>query len=176
MAWEIVPVFALIAMAWWFLPRYWQGNITTVPEFLEQRFDRTTRLLMGAVMLITLVFNLLPFVLYSGGVAMSSVFHVPELLGISEPSSFLLMARNHRIVRRNLRRVRRHEGGGVVGYAVWRGLVGRRIYHSDPRADETGRRRFWRGPRARPGASGAEAESGRRAREATCRSARSSPA
>jgi SSS family solute:Na+ symporter len=92
MAWEIVPVFALIAMAWWFLPRYWKGNITTVPEFLEQRFDRGTRLLMGAVMLITLVFNLLPFVLYSGGVAMSSVFHVPEMLGMSEQSSFLLMA------------------------------------------------------------------------------------
>jgi SSS family solute:Na+ symporter len=92
MAWEIIPVFALIAMAWWFLPRYWSGNITTVPEFLEQRFDRGTRLLMGAVMLITLVFNLLPFVLYSGGVAMSSIFHVPELTGLSEQSSFLLMA------------------------------------------------------------------------------------
>jgi SSS family solute:Na+ symporter len=92
MAWEIVPVFALIAMAWWFLPRYWLGNITTVPEFLEQRFDRGTRLLMGVVMLITLVFNLLPFVLYSGGVAMSSVFHVPELFNISEQASFMLMA------------------------------------------------------------------------------------
>lgn len=92
MAWEIVPIFALIAMAWWFLPRYWRGNITTVPEFLEQRFDRGTRLLMGAVMLITLVFNLLPFVLYSGGVALSSIFHVPELMGISPQSSFMLMA------------------------------------------------------------------------------------
>lgn len=92
MAWEIVPVFALIAMAWWFLPRYWSGNITTVPEFLQQRFDRSTRLLMGAVMLVTLVFNLLPFVLYSGGLAMSSIFHVPELLGISEQASFMLMA------------------------------------------------------------------------------------
>ncbi|MGH7946927.1 MAG: solute:sodium symporter family transporter [Opitutaceae bacterium] len=92
MAWEVIPVFALIAMAGWFLPRYWLGNITTVPEFLEQRFDRGTRLLMGAVMLITLVFNLLPFVLYSGGVAMSSVFHVPQLAGISEQSSFMLMA------------------------------------------------------------------------------------
>src|SRR5215207_7898454 len=92
MAWEIIPVFALIAMAWWFLPRYWSGNITTVPQFLEQRFDRGTRLLMGAVMLITLIFNLLPFVLYSGGVAMSSIFHVPQLTGMSEQSSFMLMA------------------------------------------------------------------------------------
>lgn len=92
MAWEIVPVFALIAMAWYFLPRYWRGNIVTVPEFLEQRFDRSTRFLMGAVMLVTLVFNLLPFVLYSGALAMSSVFRLPELLGISEQAAFWLMA------------------------------------------------------------------------------------
>ena len=92
MAWEIVPVFTLIAMAWWFLPRYWSGNITTVPEFLEQRFDRTTRLLMGAVLLLTLVFNIIPFVLYSGGVAMSAIFHVPALLGVSDNVSFLAMA------------------------------------------------------------------------------------
>lgn len=92
MAWEIIPVFALIAMAWYFLPRYWRGNITTVPEFLEQRFDRTTRRLMGAVFLVTIAFNILPFVLYSGGVAMGSIFDVPELLGLTEAQSFTLMA------------------------------------------------------------------------------------
>jgi len=35
MAWEIEPAFALIAMAWYFLPWYSSGNITTVPQFLE---------------------------------------------------------------------------------------------------------------------------------------------
>jgi SSS family solute:Na+ symporter len=92
MAWEIVPIFALIAMAWYFLPRYWSGNITTVPEFLEQRFDRGTRRLMGAVFLITIAANLLPFVLYSGGLAMSSIFNVPQHLGITNEQSFTLMA------------------------------------------------------------------------------------
>jgi SSS family solute:Na+ symporter len=92
MAWEIVPVFALIAMAWYFLPRYWSGNITTVPEFLEQRFDRTTRRLMSIIFLITIAFNILPFVLYSGGVAMSSIFHVHEHLGITPSQSFTVMA------------------------------------------------------------------------------------
>ncbi len=92
MAWEVIPVFALIAMTWYFLPRYWSGNITTVPEFLEQRFDPTTRRLMGAVFIVTIAFNILPFVLYSGGVAMSSIFHVHELLGVTRPQSFLFMA------------------------------------------------------------------------------------
>lgn len=92
MAWEIVPVFALIAMAWYFLPRYWSGNITTIPEFLEQRFDRPTRRLLGAILLVTLTVNFLPFVLYSGGLAMSSIFRLPELLGISQSVSFAATA------------------------------------------------------------------------------------
>ena len=73
MAWEVVPVFALIAMAWYFLPRYWSGNITTVPQFLEQRFDVTARRIMGIVFIIAIALNILPFVLYSGGVAMSTM-------------------------------------------------------------------------------------------------------
>ena len=92
MAWEIVPVFALIAMAWYFLPRYWRGNITTVPQFLEQRFDATSRRIMGIVFIIAIALNILPFVLYSGGLAMSTIFHVPALLGLSETASFRLMA------------------------------------------------------------------------------------
>jgi solute:Na+ symporter, SSS family len=89
MAWEIIPVFSLIAMAWYFLPRYWAGNITTVPEFLEKRFDRPTRRLLGLIVLAALTFNFMPFVLYSGGIAMSSIFHLPELLGISPTASFI---------------------------------------------------------------------------------------
>ncbi|MDB6114885.1 MAG: putative sodium/myo-inositol cotransporter, partial [Lacunisphaera sp.] len=92
MAWEIVPVFALIAMAWYFLPRYWSGNITTVPQFLEQRFDAAARRIMGIVFIIAIALNILPFVLYSGGLAMSTIFHVPAHLGLSEVASFRLMA------------------------------------------------------------------------------------
>ena len=92
MAWEVLPVFALIAMAWYFLPRFWSGNITTVPEFLEQRFDATARRIMGIVFILTIALNILPFVLYSGGVAMSTIFHVHTHLGISEQASFQVMA------------------------------------------------------------------------------------
>lgn len=92
MAWEVVPVFALIAMAWYFLPQYWSGNITTVPQFLEQRFDATARRVMGIVFIIAIVLNILPFVLYSGGLAMSTIFHVHEHLGISQAASFKVMA------------------------------------------------------------------------------------
>lgn len=92
MAWEVIPVFALIGMAWYFLPRYWAGNITTVPEYLEQRFDPGTRRLLGLIVLAALTFNFMPFVLYSGGIAMSSIFRLPEVLGISPQLSFIVMA------------------------------------------------------------------------------------
>ncbi len=92
MAWEVVPVVALIAMAFYFLPRYWAGNITTIPELLESRFDRGTRRLLGIIVLAAITFNFMPFVLYSGGIAMGSIFHLPELLGVSPGVSFFAMA------------------------------------------------------------------------------------
>lgn len=92
MAWEVLPVFALILMASYFLPRYWAGNITTVPELLETRFDRGTRRLLGVIVLAAITFNFMPFVLYSGGIAMSSIFRLPELLGISPNQSFIATA------------------------------------------------------------------------------------
>jgi len=40
MAWEVVPVFALIAMAWYFLPRYWSGNIPRCRSFSNSASTR----------------------------------------------------------------------------------------------------------------------------------------
>lgn len=91
-AWEVVPVFALIALAWYFLPRYWSGSITTVPEFLEQRFDRTTRRLLGVVLLVTIAFSVLPFILYSGSVALGGLFRMHEQIGVTPAQSTALVA------------------------------------------------------------------------------------
>ena len=41
MAWEVVAVIALVLMALFFLPRFLRTGITTVPQFLEKRFDST---------------------------------------------------------------------------------------------------------------------------------------
>jgi solute:Na+ symporter, SSS family len=92
MAWEVVPVLALIALAYFFLPHYWAGNITTVPQFLEHRFDVTARRIMSVVLVLTLALNIMPFILYSGGVAMSTIFHLHERLGISEQAAFMVTA------------------------------------------------------------------------------------
>lgn len=88
MAWEVMSVFGLIALAWYFLPRYWSGKVATIPEFIQQRFDRVTRRVLSAILLTALVFVALPFVVYSGGVAMSAIFQLPERFGIGEGAAF----------------------------------------------------------------------------------------
>lgn len=39
MAWEATSAFALIALAFIFLPRLLKGGIATIPEFCEMRYD-----------------------------------------------------------------------------------------------------------------------------------------
>ena len=66
MAWEVVAVVALVLMALFFLPRFLKSGITTVPEFLEVRFDRTTRLITTSVFVLAYAAILLPIILYTG--------------------------------------------------------------------------------------------------------------
>lgn len=91
MAWEIIAAFAMVVMALFFFPRYWKGQITTVPEFLERRFDQQTRRILGAVFLISIFTNFLPFVLYSGAIGMNTLFGVPDLLGVSDGAAIWIM-------------------------------------------------------------------------------------
>lgn len=87
MAWEVVAVLALILMTLFFLPRFLKGGITTVPQFLELRYDRATQSLGNFVFLIAYAFLLLPIILYSGAVGLSHMMDLQALTGIDEPVS-----------------------------------------------------------------------------------------
>ncbi|MGJ8560362.1 MAG: solute:sodium symporter family transporter [Litorimonas sp.] len=84
MAWEVTAAISTIAMAMIFLPRYLKGAFTTLPEFLNNRYDPDVRRL--SVMLFMLGYGLvtIPSVLYSGSIAVIKIFDVPTLLGLSE--------------------------------------------------------------------------------------------
>ncbi len=73
-AWEALAAFAMIATALLFLPRYLASGFTTTPAFLEQRFDRGTRQLVSALFLFGYVTVLLPVVLYTGSLAIKTMF------------------------------------------------------------------------------------------------------
>lgn len=91
MSWEVTSGFTLVLMALIFLPRYLKGGFTTIPEYLERRYDKQTRNIVTGLFLLSLVLVTLPIVLYAGGIAMNSLFNVSELLGISNEDSLELV-------------------------------------------------------------------------------------
>lgn len=84
MAWETLAAIAIVITAVWFLPKYMKGGITTIPEFIEKRFDENTKAILSVLFLIAFAVVLLPTILYSGSLAFSTMFDLPVRLGMSE--------------------------------------------------------------------------------------------
>ena len=87
MAWETLAAIAIVFTAIFLLPRYLKGGLTTVPQFLETRYDKATKTITSGLFLSGYVIILLPIVLYSGSLALSTMFDVPSLLGVSNDAS-----------------------------------------------------------------------------------------
>lgn len=82
-AWEVTSALALIVAAVYFVPRYLRMGLTTIPEYLERRFDENTRSLIALFLLVSFAVTLLPFVLYTGAINLESIFNVSYVLGVS---------------------------------------------------------------------------------------------
>ena len=82
MAWEVVAVLALVAMALFFLPRFLQSGVTTVPEYLAQRFDEQTQSICTLIFLSAYALILLPIILYTGATGLIGILDIQSLLGI----------------------------------------------------------------------------------------------
>ncbi len=89
MVWEVVAVIALVFMAWFFLPRFLKSGVSTVPEYLQLRFDRSTQVISNIIFLIAYVVILLPMILYSGAVGMVDILDLTTSLGAFNPTSSL---------------------------------------------------------------------------------------
>ena len=108
MVWETLAAIAMVVTAMFLLPRYLKGGLTTVPGFLAKRFDVTTKTLTSVLFLTGYVVVLLPVILYSGSLAISGMFDIPELLGVTHTQSIWICV----------------WGIGIIGsiYAVFGGL------------------------------------------------------
>ncbi|CAL2094460.1 Uncharacterized symporter YidK [Tenacibaculum sp. 190524A05c] len=84
MAWETLAAIAMVVTAVFLLPRYLKSGLITIPQFLSERFDVTTKTLTSILFLSGYAIVLLPTILYSGSLAISGMFNVPELLGVSK--------------------------------------------------------------------------------------------
>ncbi|HGF3679263.1 TPA: solute:sodium symporter family transporter [Vibrio parahaemolyticus] len=82
MAWESTAAIATIIMALFFLPRYLKRGLTTIPEFLEERFDAHTRRMISMMCLIGYVIMANPVSLYLGSITIEKMFHIQEMVNI----------------------------------------------------------------------------------------------
>ncbi|WFB36439.1 solute:sodium symporter family transporter [Kiritimatiellota bacterium B12222] len=91
MVWEVGAVIALVAMALFFLPRFLRSGITTVPQFLYQRFGQSTHNICNLVFLSAYALILLPIILYTGATGMIGILNVQELLGLESARLTLIL-------------------------------------------------------------------------------------
>jgi SSS family solute:Na+ symporter len=82
--WEVTSALALVVAAIYFVPKYLRMGLTTIPEYLEKRFDGTTRSLVALILVVSFVVTLLPIVLYTGAINFESIFNISEVLGVSQ--------------------------------------------------------------------------------------------
>jgi len=88
MAWETLAAIAMVVTALWLLPKYMSKGITTIPEFIEGRFDENTKSILAVLFLIAFGIVLLPTILYAGSKAFITMFELPETLGVSETAAY----------------------------------------------------------------------------------------
>lgn len=83
-AWEVTSALALVVAALYFAPIYLRLGLTTIPQYLEHRFDGFTRTLVALFLLISFGITVVPIVLYTGAINLESIFDVSGLLSISK--------------------------------------------------------------------------------------------
>jgi SSS family solute:Na+ symporter len=75
-AWETFAALAMCITATVFLPTYTARGLSTTSGFLGERFDRMTRTLVSVIFLVYYAVVLCPMVLYTGALAIKTVFDV----------------------------------------------------------------------------------------------------
>lgn len=89
MAWEVIAGASLVVMALYFLPKYLRSGIATIPEFLEKRFDGSTRTITSIIFILAYAIILLPIILYTGATGLMGILDLKALTGIESHTTLL---------------------------------------------------------------------------------------
>jgi SSS family solute:Na+ symporter len=81
-SYEWMAAVTLVIVARYFLPKFLAMGITTMPEYLENRFDVRSRSFLAFYMILAYVFVAMATVLFSGGLALQTIFDLPLGWGI----------------------------------------------------------------------------------------------
>ncbi|MDO6759998.1 solute:sodium symporter family transporter [Tamlana sp. 2_MG-2023] len=81
-AYEVLAAVAMVFTAFVLLPKYLKSGISTIPQFLENRYGKSTKIIVSILFLLGYAISMLPTVLYSGALAINTMFDIPETLGV----------------------------------------------------------------------------------------------
>ena len=79
---EWIAALGLIIVGKWFLPIFLEKKIYTMPQFLEQRFDKRVKTVMAFFWLAVFIFINLTSILYLGALTIENIMGVPLLYGV----------------------------------------------------------------------------------------------
>jgi len=80
-SYEWIAAITLVGVAFFFLPKFLKSGIFTIPEYLEYRFNHTSRLVMSLLMVIIYLGVTIPTVIFLGAKALSPLFK-EQLMGV----------------------------------------------------------------------------------------------
>ena len=83
MAYEVTSGFCLVLIALFLVPRYLKQGLTTIPQFLEYRYDSSVKTIISIFFMLLFIINIIPTTLYAGAVALSQIFNVEAMFHIS---------------------------------------------------------------------------------------------
>lgn len=81
--WETPCAIALVIVAVILLPRYLSRGFATIPDFLEERYDRGVKTMVSVLFLICYLCNTLPICLYAGAITVNQIFDIPGMFGLT---------------------------------------------------------------------------------------------
>lgn len=70
---EILAGIALLLLGWVFVPFYLKSNVSTMPEFLEKRYDSRSRVYLSVVSIIGYVLTKISVTIYAGGIVFEAI-------------------------------------------------------------------------------------------------------
>lgn len=83
-AWEVGSLFTLLALAYYFLPKYLKMGAMTIPSLMEERYGKGTKTMFSLVIVVMYSILNLPVILYSGAVVFEQIFGISGIFGVSK--------------------------------------------------------------------------------------------
>ncbi|MFO7904597.1 MAG: sodium/solute symporter [Pirellulaceae bacterium] len=81
-SYEWMAAITLVVVAFFFLPKFLQTGIYTIPEFLEYRYNELSRSIMAGFTMIIYVFVTIAAVIFSGAIVIDTLFHGALVFGV----------------------------------------------------------------------------------------------